>query len=380
MRTFAQRTKATQPTSAKSTISGRGRFAQSPENRILHLQPTIGNHGVQRQLEGNPGDLRRDSTSASFARVGHDFSRIPVHASTPMAVQPGVTKRTPDGGYEQASDKEANYTEHIAHGPDSTAHDCVAPPLSSPLQAQGKPATKPSIEAPFPLFQTGFDFTMIPIHPTPSLTPRQGAEDDIDLDPPTDGAGPSPGSDAGPTAAAAGCDQPRSMGKVTSGSFSGGLAMGSYYPDLAGRGYPASAGPFDLGNRVGSSVQLVGVIPSPCEPSRFTIAQTYNVTRARFNGTVHPLEGQSGDDHARSGRNTSGPPFRQEFLGGGTAPLGYIISFADPPSIPYSATTATGEFDANFVSAVVGPGGRKSVAWSVSVRIAGGHVTTNTVT
>jgi len=218
----------------------------------------------------------------------------------------------------------------------------------------------------------------LPIHPSPSLTPREGGDHDIDLQPPLGGGGPMPGGPA--PASAETCDQPRDMIKVTSGSFLGGLTIDSYYPDLAYRGYPANAGPFDLGNRVGSSVQLVGVIPSPCNPSSFTVAQTYSVTRARFNGVKHPLEGQSGDDHARSGRNTAASPFRQEFLGGGSAPLGYIISFADPPSIPYDATTTTAEFDANFVSSLVGPGGRKSVDWSVSVRISGGKVTTNSVT
>src|SRR5438552_2969502 len=100
MRTFAQKTTATQPTSAKSTIPGRVRLTQSPENPILHLRPTIGNQGVQRPLEGNPADLKGDSTIGSFARGGHDFSRIPVHATRPTAVQPSATRRPPDGGYE----------------------------------------------------------------------------------------------------------------------------------------------------------------------------------------------------------------------------------------------------------------------------------------
>lgn len=247
-----------------------------------------------------------------------------------------------------------------------------------PLRAPGQPAAKPSLEAPFSLFPSGFDFSMIPIHPTPSLTPRLGGGDDIDLDPPAGSPPPTPGG--GPTAAAETCDQPRDMRKITSGAFLGGLTIASYFPDLAARGYPANAGPFNLGNRVGSSVQLVGVIPGPCPPGGFTVAQTFHVSRARFNGRVNALEGQSGDDLARSGRDASRPPFRREFLGGGSAPHGYIISFADPPSIPYTAATVTAEFDANFVSSIVGPAGGRSVDWSVSVRIAGGSVTTNTVT
>jgi hypothetical protein len=313
-------------------MPGRGHFGNNREANSFHLPRTIENQPVQQLVEANRSNGTEDPGAFRIAYLGHDFSRIPVHGTTSMADQPGATA--------------------------------------------GKPATKPSVVAPFPLFPAGLDFTLTPIHPTPSLIPRQREGREIDLQPPTGG----PRQSTRPSSGAGSCGQPRNIIKVTSGPFLGGRTIASYFPDLAARGYPASAGPFDLGNRAGSSVQLVGVIPSPCEPSQFTVAQTYNVTRARFNGSVHALEGQSGDDIARSGRDASRSPFRQEFLGGGTAPLGYIISFADPPSIPYGATTATGEFDANFVSSLVGPAGRRSVDWSVSVRIAGGHVTTNTVT
>jgi hypothetical protein len=170
------------------------------------------------------------------------------------------------------------------------------------------------------------------------------------------------------------------MGKVTSGAFLKGLTANDYYPDLASRGYPANAGPFDLGNRAGSSVQLYGVIPSPCNPSRFSVGQTASVTRSRVNGVKDALEGTTFDDHARSGRDTAHAPFRQDFLGGGTAPLGYIISFCDVPSKPYGPTTTSAEFDVDFEAFLAGPGGRQSVNWSISVRVADGKVTSNTVT
>jgi hypothetical protein len=170
------------------------------------------------------------------------------------------------------------------------------------------------------------------------------------------------------------------MGKVTSGSFLNGLSANNYFPDLAYRGYPANAGPFNLGNRAGSSVQLNGVIPSPCEPSRFSLGQTATVTRLRINGVTDALEGTTFDDTARSGRDIAHPPFRQEFLGGGAAPLGYVISFCDVPSVPYGPATTSAEFDARFVAFLAGPGGRQSVNWSISVRVAGGSVTSNTVT
>jgi hypothetical protein len=89
--------------------------------------------------------------------------------------------------------------------------------------------------------------------------------------------------------------------------------------------------------------------------------------------------GRSIDRFAKSGRDASRPPFRQEFLGGGSAPLGYIISMADPPSTGYNASS-TIEHDRDFVTSLVGPGGRKSVSWSLSTRIAGGSVTSNVLT
>lgn len=169
------------------------------------------------------------------------------------------------------------------------------------------------------------------------------------------------------------------MNALISGAFLGGLTMDSYYPDLVGKGYyehPDTAGTFDTGSRVGGNVQLYGVIASPCEPSAFRLAQTVRRTRYRINGVIHPEEGKTFDDIAKSGRDATRPPFRQEFLGGGTAPPGYIISMADPPSTGYSAAS-TIEHDRDFVTSLIGPGGGRSVSWSLSTRISGGSVTRN---
>jgi hypothetical protein len=172
------------------------------------------------------------------------------------------------------------------------------------------------------------------------------------------------------------------MHKLTSGPFLGGLTMDSYYPDLKGKGYydhPGTGGPFDTGSRAGANIQLYGVIPSPCLPDQFHLEQTIKRTRYRINGVVHAEEGKTFDDIAKSGRDASRAPFRQEFLGGGDAPLGYIISMADPPSTGYTATS-TIEHDRDFVTSLVGPGGRQSVSWSLSTRISGGSVTRNVMT
>ena len=107
-------------------------------------------------------------------------------------------------------------------------------------------------------------------------------EEIVDQPPGTTSAAPA----ATPTDS---CDQPISMEKLTSGQFLGGLTMDGYYPDLAGKGYydhPATAGTFDTGSRVGGNVQLCGVIPSPCSPPTFSLAQTVRRTRFRINGVI----------------------------------------------------------------------------------------------
>jgi len=197
---------------------------------------------------------------------------------------------------------------------------------------------------------------------------------------PPAGNAPAAGPGGGAVAATDDCGTPRSMEKVISGSFKGGLGVGDYYPGLARAGYPANAGPFDLGNRAGSSVQLLGVIPSPCLPSQYRFAQSAHSIRARQNGVAAPEEGTTFDDVARSHQDAEHAPFRQEFLGGSGAPLGYIISMLDPPSTPYDASTVSAEFDAEFTTSLIGPTGRQSVNWAVSVRVTNGAVTRNTVT
>jgi hypothetical protein len=193
-----------------------------------------------------------------------------------------------------------------------------------------------------------------------------------------------PGTDVtdAPASTSESCGQPRSMNKLTSGSFLGGLTMDSYYPHLAGGSYyshPGTGGTFDTGSRAGANVQLYGVIPSPCLPRQYTFEQTVTRSRYRINGTVHPEEGRTFDDIAKSGGDYTRPPRRQEFLGGDSAPLGYIISMADPPSTGYNSTSNI-EHDRDFVTTLVGPSGRQSVRWSVSTRISGGTVTSNVVT
>jgi hypothetical protein len=238
-----------------------------------------------------------------------------------------------------------------------------------------------------------FEFRRIPIFPPDSKAdfratevPTASVRDDDAVEQPglsggSPAVGPTGGGAATPTASDS-CDEPRSMGKTISGGFLGGLKMDDYYPDVAGRGgfwqHPGTGGTFDTGSRVGGVAQLFGVIPSPCEPSQFSLAQSVTRTRDRIDGVTNPTEGQTLDDFGKSGRDIAHAPFRQEFLGGGTAPLGYLISAADPPSIPYGPAT-NAEWDRDFVTSLIGPRGRQSVSWSLSIRIENGVVKRNSL-
>lgn len=286
-------------------------FAEKPE-WDSNLQRTFGHQVEQR-------DVRRHSTLET-ARSGHDFSRIPVNATTPM-----------------------------------------------------------------PRDTFGFGtMRILPIPASPTMPIADGGEQDV-FEPPQSGSGsrgpviiPEP-----PTPASNSCSQPFSMDKIVSSSFLGGLTMDSYFPDLSGQGmwdHADTGGPFDTGTQAGGNAQLFGVIPSPCDPSQFHLEQTANPVRFRVNGVANPLEGTTFDDLKRSRRDFSIAPSRQDFLGGGTAPLGYIITMADPPSVNYGPSRPEVERDTNFVSSLVGPGGRQSVSWSQSVRVTGGSVTRNTLT
>jgi hypothetical protein len=184
------------------------------------------------------------------------------------------------------------------------------------------------------------------------------------------------GTGGGAVPAATSCDAPFSMTKVTSGSFQSGLSMDTYYPDLVGSGFwqhGSSGGPFDTGTRAGSNVQLIGTFPSPCRPDQFTLAQTVTYDKKVIDGVHDPKEGVAQDDIAKSGRNASTAPFRQDFLGGG-----YNVSMADPPSTNYGSASNI-ELDRSFTTSLVGPGGRASVNWSTSIRVTNGTVTRNTI-
>jgi hypothetical protein len=281
-------------------------------------------------------------------------------------------------GVKQARSKDPGPTNSPAHAPEPDRRRVLG----------AVPAPRHVIAASAP----HFEFGRIPIFPPDSKgdfrateIPTASVRDDDAVEQPglsggSPAVGPTGGGAATP-AASDSCDQPRSMGKTISGGFLGGLTMDDYYPDLTGRGFwqhPGTGGTFDTGSRVGGVAQLFGVIPSPCDPGQFSLAQSVTRARDRINGVTDPTEGQTLDDLGKSGRDVAHAPFRQEFLGGGTAALGYLISSADPPSIGYGPTT-NAEWDRDFVTSLVGPRGRQSVSWSLSIRIENGVVKRNSL-
>ena len=321
---------ASDPSSAypKSTFHQNKNLNLDSQASVSHLQRTIGNHNEQAHMRSN-------SIVFEFAEIGilpRSNQHVDSYGSNALRDSNGVTQ-----------------IENDAH----TADDFFKPQLIPIYESRA--TEKSHIDL-----------------------PSAGEPEEI-VDQPSGDAG----TQVQPTPAAAdSCGQPRSMDKITSGPFLGGLTMDSYYPFLAGSGtydHPDTAGTFDTGSRLGANVQLIGVIPSPCLPSHFHLEQTVTRKRFRIGGAVHPEEGKTFDDIAKSGGDYSRPPRRQEFLGGGTAPLGYIISMADPPSTGYNSTSDI-EHDRDFVTSLVGPTGRQSVSWSLSTRISGGTVTSNVLT
>ena len=89
-------------------MPSRPHFGQSREvNSILHLQRTLGNQAVQQLLEGNMRNVEGDSSTTEIARLGHDFSRIPVHANARSNIQPKLKISAPGDQYEQKADRSA---------------------------------------------------------------------------------------------------------------------------------------------------------------------------------------------------------------------------------------------------------------------------------
>lgn len=110
MHTFAEKRNAAQLTkSAKSTNLNRVLSGQSSDVRSkLYLQRKIGNQAVGRLLQSRIEDLEASSVRNASTGFAHDFSRIPVQASTDSNIQPKLKVNAPGDIYELEADRVAD--------------------------------------------------------------------------------------------------------------------------------------------------------------------------------------------------------------------------------------------------------------------------------
>jgi hypothetical protein len=110
MRAFVQIQKVTQQKkSANSTMSAPVLSGQSRDvNSLLYLQRMIGTQAVQRLLQTAAEDQKEGSIPNAAPRFTRDFSRIPLHPTTPTRIQPKLEISTPGDQYEQEADRVAD--------------------------------------------------------------------------------------------------------------------------------------------------------------------------------------------------------------------------------------------------------------------------------
>lgn len=99
MHTFAPKQKATQ-------------WAKSGSS-VMHLQCRMGNQAVTRLQQDNREGAEASPGTMAATVFGHDFSRIPVHARAPVAIQPKLTVSEPGDDYEQEADRVADQVMHM---------------------------------------------------------------------------------------------------------------------------------------------------------------------------------------------------------------------------------------------------------------------------
>lgn len=336
---------------------------------------------VHRAIAGSGRALEAATRHDMERRFGRDFSRVRVHQGSDAEQS---AREVNAHAYTVGNDivfGAAQYAPHTPTGIRLLAHELthtVQQSSDSPAGtvrrsvvqrdagAEGEPAAGAAAG------QEGFEIDPSELRILPRVTLLPGPDSAVLQ-------APAPTSPAPSTATI--CDRPEGMFKVTSGQFVAGKTLDDYFPDLIGTntwGSNNTAGPFDNGFRAGSSVQLYANLPIPCATSASptTLGQTVTIVRMRANGAQVteggvPLEGQTINDIARSGRDSSQAPFRQTWLG--------AISMADPISgIPYNSL-ASYDFEANLTSSLTAAGGTVSVDWGVTVQAAAGRVTRNEV-
>lgn len=107
MRTFARKRNSPQKRVAFRLVGpNKATSGQAyHEHPILRLQRQIGNQAVLRMLQTPPEEFKTELTGTASPHAGHDFSRIPIYAQAPIAIQPKPAVSTPGGIYEQEADR-----------------------------------------------------------------------------------------------------------------------------------------------------------------------------------------------------------------------------------------------------------------------------------
>lgn len=159
-------------------------------HQILYLQRMIGNQAVQRLLAAPMVNIEGESASTNIARVGHDFSRIPLNAKTPVKTQSKLMVNTPGDAHEQEADRIAD---QVTATPMRSAVSC-APPRIQRFPGQAKErmdaAAPASVDQALaipgrPLEQAlqqdmeqrfGYDFSRVRVH---SDTPAEQSARDV---------------------------------------------------------------------------------------------------------------------------------------------------------------------------------------------------------
>lgn len=124
MLTFAKKQKPAQKAkSASSTRPSRAFFGQSHEASFFRpLQRTIGNRAVQQFLRASGEERDHSSLTSVSSCFGHEFNRIPVHASGNDYIQSKLRISAPGDNYEQEADRVA---EQVMRTPDvELQHAC----------------------------------------------------------------------------------------------------------------------------------------------------------------------------------------------------------------------------------------------------------------
>jgi len=130
MRAFVQKPKTLPTTATKTATIGRSLIRQSRDlTSVAHLQRTIGNRAaVQRPRERNRDEVKEELVGTQSTRLGHDFSRLPVHAP------PATATRTRNADGIAADD------EDITQAPTPAPAPGVFPPSPPPPAAPAAPS------------------------------------------------------------------------------------------------------------------------------------------------------------------------------------------------------------------------------------------------